>query len=687
MANTPNYDFEDITRQTANVFGVTNDNWRIVEVVTGGVISRTNGGPPGGPSNGDQYIVDVASGAWAGFAVDDLAQFENAVWTNYVPKIGFHKSWVIDDNEQVVFLATGWENSAVTSLGLTADKKGSVLFAVGDGTLGQEPTDFLFTDATKTLKLSASVTGDRLLLASDKTGSAATDSYDGMKVLATQGTAEAYGVTTGVGVNAISQSAGTFGNPTFGEVETVDTLTEFTTADSGGSNDVDLFVADTDEVLVGDTSVFDHIEYDLFTVSSEDVGSTFFYSTGSSSYTQFFPSDGTIGFQRSGVVSWRLSDLTSWSDHSGTFFKIRIVRNNSNTITTLPKESTIQISAATEHTWDKDGNLVINDLTVNGTFSLPAATETVVGGVELATDAEAVTGTDTTNKAIIPSSLTAKMSAPGPIGDTTAAAINATTIATTGTITTSAKVTTGEFVANVPDNNALAVAILEGANLIFGAGTLNGSESVVFGNVVTNPAYFFLGSGASTFSGPIHGPNGGTAAPTFAPASDTHTGIHFPVNDHITLAVGGVDKITLNPTIFESLNPFLGPQGSESAPGHTFTGKTNTGLTILGGNDFGFTSNGGIAMVIDQGQKIAIGSLGPGARLDVTQPVTDAAIPVLDLEQLDIDDSFINFIGTSASDGTRSISSDTTEDSAKSGALLIEVNGTPVWFRFYATES
>lgn len=69
------------------------------------------------------------------------------------------------------------------------------------------------------------------------------------------------------------------------------------------------------------------------------------------------------------------------------------------------------------------------------------------------------------------------------------------------------------------------------------------------------------------------------------------------------------------------------------------------------------------------------------------QASTSGAQPVQSLEQADIDDSFTDYKGTSAADGTRSISSDTTEDAAKSGAFRIEINGTTRWIRFYAGES
>ena len=88
------------------------------------------------------------------------------------------------------------------------------------------------------------------------------------------------------------------------------------------------------------------------------------------------------------------------------------------------------------------------------------------------------------------------------------------------------------------------------------------------------------------------------------------------------------------------------------------------------------------------GGNVGIGLTNPtGGRLHIDQSNSSGAVPVLCLDQGDIDDSFINFIGTSAADGSRSISTDTTEDSAKYGAIRIEINGTTKWIRIYDSES
>lgn len=91
--------------------------------------------------------------------------------------------------------------------------------------------------------------------------------------------------------------------------------------------------------------------------------------------------------------------------------------------------------------------------------------------------------------------------------------------------------------------------------------------------------------------------------------------------------------------------------------------------------------------VTKKGVRIGSSGANPVAQLDVTQDGSTSAIPVLALDQTDIDDSFINYIGTSASDGSRSISSDTTEDSAKFGAFRVEINGVTKWVRVYDNES
>lgn len=95
-----------------------------------------------------------------------------------------------------------------------------------------------------------------------------------------------------------------------------------------------------------------------------------------------------------------------------------------------------------------------------------AGTDSARGSLELSTDAEAVTGTDTA-RAVTAANLTARMAAPGTIGNTTAAAGNFTTLGLAGDLTFSndepeilGNDTDGRFHVSSGTSNAL------GANII-----------------------------------------------------------------------------------------------------------------------------------------------------------------------------------------------------------------------------
>ena len=74
----------------------------------------------------------------------------------------------------------------------------------------------------------------------------------------------------------------------------------------------------------------------------------------------------------------------------------------------------------------------------------------------------------------------------------------------------------------------------------------------------------------------------------------------------------------------------------------------------------------------------------PNGKLEIDQYSTSGAIPVLTLDQADVDQEFINFQGTSNSDQSSSISTDTSVGSL-TGHIRVAVNGTDYWIPFYAT--
>lgn len=71
------------------------------------VLSRSNGGPPVSPSEGDAYIVDSASGDWSTFTVNDIAYFYESGWRNTGPAQG-PTVRVVDEDIFVGYDGTSW---------------------------------------------------------------------------------------------------------------------------------------------------------------------------------------------------------------------------------------------------------------------------------------------------------------------------------------------------------------------------------------------------------------------------------------------------------------------------------------------------------------------------------------------------------------------------------------------------
>jgi hypothetical protein len=75
---------------------------------------------------------------------------------------------------------------------------------------------------------------------------------------------------------------------------------------------------------------------------------------------------------------------------------------------------------------------------------------------------------------------------------------------------------------------------------------------------------------------------------------------------------------------------------------------------------------------------LGIGEIAPSAKLHITQGETAAAIPALELEQLDVSEPFINFVGTATADANSSISTLNTSG-ATTDHIQIDLNGTKAW--------
>jgi len=92
------------------------------------------------------------------------------------------------------------------------------------------------------------------------------------------------------------------------------------------------------------------------------------------------------------------------------------------------------------------------------------------------------------------------------------------------------------------------------------------------------------------------------------------------------------------------------------------------------------------ALFIDgSADKIGFGTDSPtSALVTISQASTSAAIACLTLDQDDTDQEFIRFDGTSASDQTKSLTTDTSVGSL-TGHIRVNINGTDFWIPYYAT--
>jgi hypothetical protein len=113
--------------------------------------------------------------------------------------------------------------------------------------------------------------------------------------------------------------------------------------------------------------------------------------------------------------------------------------------------------------------------------------------------------------------------------------------------------------------------------------------------------------------------------------------------------------------------------GSGTSGNHTFWGYNSSAASQK------------IMTLIGASKYVGIGTDTPSGPLHVKQTSTTANIPVVTIEQLDTDESLVNFVGTSGAASANSISSSTASAGAKTGAIKVKINGVEAWIRLYAT--
>jgi hypothetical protein len=196
----------------------------------------------------------------------------------------------------------------------------------------------------------------------------------------------------------------------------------------------------------------------------------------------------------------------------------------------------------------------------------------------------------------------------------------------------------------------------------------------------------------------------GSGSPTPFYSGDLNVASNIYVNGNVAQVIGSV----LTATVAPSSLTIKAADANAANVGGTLNvrGGNSQGSTVLGGdlnlypgnhdgtggsgdvNIWGYSAAAAAQSIIKikgQSRYVGINNTTPAAPLDVKQDGTTANIPVARLEQLDTDESFINFVGTSSAASANSISSSSASAGAKTGAIRVKINGVDAWIRVYAT--
>ena len=181
------------------------------------------------------------------------------------------------------------------------------------------------TDAMQVFYRTGAIqTGDEMQVVQitiDDTG--ATDGeVDGLLIETVDAVAgvEKHAIHVGVGFdNAFRVSGATADDMDYGYTYTAGAsptskTTAFITSDTGGANNIEVFSAADDYILIGNDVQFEVLSVVLETGSSKDLDLEFYYSNntngsdiGVAGWTEFDPDDSTEDFQQSGIIDW-----TAW---------------------------------------------------------------------------------------------------------------------------------------------------------------------------------------------------------------------------------------------------------------------------------------------------------------------------------------------------------------------------------------
>jgi len=184
---------------------------------------------------------------------------------------------------------------------------------------------------------------------------------------------------------------------------------------------------------------------------------------------------------------------------------------------------------------------------------------------------------------------------------------------------------------------------------------------------------------------------GRTTASTGVPQTATITAAARTVLDDATVAamvdtLGGASSVGTG-GLARATSPVFGTNISTPAivtasGALTVTPAAGSGVAIVLATTGDFSVNTNQLYVDTSTGNVGIGTTSPAGKLHSKQSSTTAAIPALELEQLDVSEEFINFVATSAASVANPITTWTT-GGAIAGHVRIGINGTFYWLPFF----
>jgi hypothetical protein len=154
---------------------------------------------------------------------------------------------------------------------------------------------------------------------------------------------------------------------------------------------------------------------------------------------------------------------------------------------------------------------------------------------------------------------------------------------------------------------ANSAATFTAASLLASIKTVDGSGSGLDADLVRNTAPGAAGlsllatasvaaAQAALFGTQAAFPAGTNTAPGISPTGDTNTGIYFSAADTVDIATNGTNRLKISTTAITSTLPIYNQDGSLPTPSYTFASDTDTGMYSSGAGQISFGLNGQLAL-------------------------------------------------------------------------------------------